>query len=665
MKKLLKILGASIALVILVALTIPLFISSDFLKSQLTAQVKKATGRTLDIKGETSLRLFPAIAVRAQDVTLGNPAGFESAFLVHIDKLETGVALMPLLSKQLHITGITLDGATVNLEQNSAGVKNWEFAKAAPSAAGNDAGAAKKSAPSAVRGFALGDVSISGSAVTYNMHGAKTIAASEINLTIKGADGASPLAVDGHARYQGEPVKVRARAESIKSMLVGTPGKLELKLEMPSATAEFNGTGALKPEGGAEANGHLDLAIGSLPALLTWANGIPPAGTLPKQIDLAADITMQGTQSIALTNLAATIDRAKAEGKLMVNLAGSVPALKGALHVGELDLDAFKSAEAADAESSVSADASASAPQGWSESRLDLSGLRAVNAALDLKVEAIRAGTFAAEDIALNLALRQGVLTLNLAKAALYQGTAKGVVTLDGSSAGAGITADITVDSVNIDTLMTALSGASRLEGKANLALDLRGSGMSERSIVGALGGNGRMRVVDGAVKGVNIAQLLRDAKKGFLFSESTSRSTDFTELTASFTMAQGVLTNKDLFMKSPALRLAGAGTANLPNRTLQYKLTPTIAGTSKGQGGKDQVGGLAIPLLIFGPWSNPSVTPDVAGMVRDGLKNPEALKQNIKDISSQIKNLNSPKDIGRALFGGEKKEAAPAAPAQ
>jgi AsmA protein len=116
-------------------------------------------------------------------------------------------------------------------------------------------------------------------------------------------------------------------------------------------------------------------------------------------------------------------------------------------------------------------------------------------------------------------------------------------------------------------------------------------------------------------------------------------------------------VTNNDLSMKSPVLRVAGKGTVSLPPKTVNYRLEPTIVGSLKGQGDtKDARTGLTIPLVIAGPWANPSITPDVVGMLQDGLKNPEALKQNLKDITGQLKDFNSPKDIGKALLGAPPK---------
>ncbi len=650
LRKLAKILGGILVLLILVLVTVPFFISSDFLKAQLIAQVKKTTGRTLEIKEAPPHSGFSPISPSAADVTLGNPAGFNSAYFVHIDKLETGAALSPLLSKQLHVTGITLDGATINLEQTANGAKNWEFAadKTKEAAAESADKSAKSSSP--MTNFALGDVHIKNSAFTYNAAGAKSVAASDISLTLSGTDGASPLTFDGSARYQGEAVKTHIWIEQIKPFLAGKATKLTASIDLPGGVVQYEGTGSMGDD--INADGKLETTISSLPSLMTWATGVPPAGALPKTVELHTNFALRGSKSIFLTEMTAEADETKLDGKLAINLADAVPAIRGTMHVGTLDLNQFKNAES----SNASAAAAKSAPSnGWSDERIDLSGLRAVNANLDLKIDAIRSGNLEIGESAAQVGLTNGLLKLFIVKAALYEGSIKGSVDVNGSGPSANIATNIALEGVQIEPLMTALSGKSRLKGKANLTFALRGNGVSERAIVSTLEGNGSLKVADGAVKGVNIAQFLRDAKKGFLFGSNSSESTDFTELTATFTVQQGILTNKDLAMKSPALRLSGSGTVNLPSRALNYKLMPTIAATSKGQGGKDNVGGLTIPLLISGPWSNPQVVPDVAGLVQENLKDPTALKQNLKDIKSQIKNINSPKDIGRALFGGSK----------
>jgi AsmA protein len=663
LRKIAKIAGGSVAVVVVGLVAVPFFIPADYLKSQLVMQVKAATGRDLVIKGKTSLTLFPNIAVSAEDVTLGNPQGFKSPYLVQLKKLETGAALRPLLAKELRITGITLVGATLNLEQNASGAKNWDFtaAKKDDAAPAQTASEVKKEQTgSPLKALAIGDIVLKDSAVSFSKAGAVPLIAKEINLTLRGADGSKALTLDGDLVYQNQKVSAKVAVDQMKALMAGKSSPVEVSVSVPSGNVKFSGNAANDKD--IAVDGKLDVSVDNLPNLLGWATGKPAGAGLPKKITLASKLGVKGTQEIVLNDLALSVDALSTTGKLALNLAGAVPSVRGALHMEELNLDALGGGNSASAPAAQSASSpAASGSDGWSDAKIDLSGLRAANANLDLTINKLVSGKVDVTNIATSLALSNGVMKLNLANAKLYGGTAKGAVSVDGSSAAAGIGTNIALIGIQIEPLMTALSGTSRLEGTTNLTLAVNGQGASQRAIVNSLGGNASLSVADGALKGINIASFLRDAKKGFL-SSSSSEKTDFSELTATFQIAQGIVTNNDLSMKSPVLRVSGKGTVSLPPKTVNYRLEPTIVGSLKGQGDtKDGRTGLTIPLVITGPWSNPAITPDVTGMLQEGLKNPEALKQNLKDIKGQLKDLNSPKDIGKALFGGKAAQPAPA----
>jgi AsmA protein len=639
MKKLLKMFGSLIAFVIIALLAAPMFISADFIRQQLTTQVKNATGRDLVIKGNTSIKLFPNIAVSAEDVTLGNPEGFTSPYLVSLKKLETGAALKPLLAKELRITGVTLVGATLNLEQNAAGAKNWDFA-----------GAKKEEKPetktaegsSPLKAFAIGDIVLKDTVVNFSKPGAKPIAAKDINLTLSGADGSKALKLDGSAIYQNEKVSANLAVDKMKALMAGKTSPVVADIALPSGAIKFKGTAG--QEGGLTVNGGLDVAIADLPKLLTWATG-KQAADQPKKIALKSNVEAKGAQAIALNDLSFSVDALSGNGKLALNLAGK-PSVNGALNIPTLDLNAMKGGKGGD---KTSPEKSPAAAGGWSDEKIDFSGLNAVNANLDLAIGALKSGNINVSDIKTNVAINDGALKMNLANASLYGGSAKGVV----SASAGGIGTNMVLSSIDIEQLMTALSGASRLEGKTNLTLAVKGAGSSQRAIVSSLAGNAALKVNDGAVKGMNIASFLRDAKKAFIFSDNKTEKTDFTEMTATFQIAQGVVSNQDLSMKSPVLRIAGKGTVSLPPRTLNYRLESTLVGSLKGQGDDKERSGITIPLVITGPWSAPSVTPDLTATITDALKDPTAIKENIRNIKDTIGDINSPKDIGKALLGG------------
>lgn len=640
MKKFLKIIGVFVVLSIAALLAAPMFISADFLKEQLTAQVKNATGRDLTINGKTSLTLFPTIAVSAEDVTLGNPIGFKSPFFAQFKKFETGAALKPLLAKELRITGVTLTGAVVNLEQNEAGAQNWNFAgkKKQEKVAQPDDGSSR------LKAMAIGDIIIKDSAISYAKAGVKLISAKDITLKISGADGSKALRLDGSALFEGEKIVAKLAIDKMKALMAGKNSPVDLTVALPASSLKFKGTAG--QEGGLAVNGVLDVAIADLPKLTAWATGKSGAVSVPKKLSLKTNIAAKAAETVALNDLAFSADAIAMTGKLAFALGG-VPDVKGVLSIPELDVNALKNGKAESPKNSPAP------PTGWSDERMDFSALKAANANLDIVIGALKFGGINASDMKANITTKDGSLKLNIGNAGVYGGSAKGVV--HASSAGVG--SNLTFSGIDIEQLMTALSGKSRLTGKANFTLAVNGSGNSQRAIISTLNGNGSLQVVDGSVKGINIASFLRDAKKGFLFSDGATEKTDFTELTGTFQIAQGIVSNQDLSMKSPVLRLAGKGTVSLPPKTVNYRLEPTLVATTKGQGDTKDRSGITIPLLISGAWANPSITPDLTVAITDALKDPAKLKENLMNIKTGVKDFNSPSDIGAALLGNKKAE--------
>ena len=95
------------------------------------------------------------------------------------------------------------------------------------------------------------------------------------------------------------------------------------------------------------------------------------------------------------------------------------------------------------------------------------------------------------------------------------------------------------------------------------------------------LNGRAAFTFLDGAVKGVNIGRMIREAKARIegepLPPSDEPLQTDFTELSGSINFTDGVGRNDDLHAKSPLLRIRGKGTADLPREQVDYLLTTAI----------------------------------------------------------------------------------------
>ena len=140
------------------------------------------------------------------------------------------------------------------------------------------------------------------------------------------------------------------------------------------------------------------------------------------------------------------------------------------------------------------------------------------------------------------------------------------------------------------------------------------------------MAGNASLSLADGALKGVDIAGSIRELKnkvnilKAKDASADQSKKTDFSELTATFSIKNGVAHNEDLAMKAPILRLAkgdSRGDIDIGNEKINYLAKPTIVKSLKGQGGADldNLAGIAIPLKISGTFAEPKYNLDFAAV--------------------------------------------------
>ena len=238
-------------------------------------------------------------------------------------------------------------------------------------------------------------------------------------------------------------------------------------------------------------------------------------------------------------------------------------------------------------------------------------------------------------------------LTLNL-----YEGSAAGNLSVN--AAGNQVAVKQKLTGISINPLMKDLADKDLLEGRGNVALDVSSRGDTVTAIKKALGGTASLSLKDGAIKGINLAQTLRDikGKLGGTHTEhaNAGEKTDFSELTASLKIAKGVAHNDDLAMKSPFVRLAGAGDIDIGGGQMNYLAKVSVVGSSSGQGGKDleQLKGLTIPLRVTGPFDALSYKLELGDLAA------EAAKAKLEEKKEEIKSKATDQIKGKlkGLFG-------------
>ena len=246
-----------------------------------------------------------------------------------------------------------------------------------------------------------------------------------------------------------------------------------------------------------------------------------------------------------------------------------------------------------------------------------LETLRALNLDGVLNIGRLTVNKLLAEELQLKVKARDGKLSLKQQIRKFYQGGYQGEAVIDSAGKSPRTLINAKATGIQIGPLLKDLSGQDRLIGKGGFSANLNTSGNTLGAVKRTLGGEFDFRFEDGAVKGFNLAQTVRDAKARLsgqpVVKSDEPLQTDFSELTASGSISKGVISNQDLLAKSPYLRVEGAGKVNIVAEDLDYKVRAVVVKSAKGQGGEGlkELEGVTIPVHLTGAYARPSVTID------------------------------------------------------
>nr|WP_294840478.1 AsmA family protein [uncultured Methylotenera sp.] len=325
-------------------------------------------------------------------------------------------------------------------------------------------------------------------------------------------------------------------------------------------------------------------------------------------------------QKLALSGLNVKFDDSQIKGGLGISQFHK-PLYSFDLDIDQLNLDKYVIASDKPAtESKASAGASSA------DAPLDLSALKALNANGSIRIGNLRYGKTKASNVRVDLKAADGVATIAPLSANLYQGSMNGSLRVDARST-PSIAFKQDMKGIAIGPLLVDSINNDMLDGKGTLSVDVTASGNTVGAMKKALNGTSSLQLADGAVKGIDIAGTIRNAKSKInIFKDKNSigadqtQKTDFSELTASFNIKNGVAHNEDLAMKAPILRLAkgdSRGDIDIANETINYLAKPTIVKSLKGQGGAelDSLAGVSIPVKVTGTFSAPKYGIDFAAL--------------------------------------------------
>jgi uncharacterized protein involved in outer membrane biogenesis len=107
------VLAIPVVLILLAALLVPLLVDKDQVIEIAARTLQEQTGAILTVKGESSLSVFPTLGITLGDAAIALPG--EPPQTVQMRALEVGVQLLPLLSRQIEIGTLRLDGLNASI----------------------------------------------------------------------------------------------------------------------------------------------------------------------------------------------------------------------------------------------------------------------------------------------------------------------------------------------------------------------------------------------------------------------------------------------------------------------------------------------------------------------------------------------------------------------
>ncbi len=629
MGKLLKIIAGLVLLIIVAAVVAPMVIDPNDYREEIQAVVKDKTGRDLTIKGDLSLSIFPWVGVGINDVSLSNAAGFSAQYFAEIKQANVKVKLLPLLSQQVEVSTVVLKGMSLNLAKNKAGVTNWDDL-AQPSADNTKAtttASDEKSSAAGLGALAIGGLQIVDANITWNdASKGESYSLADLDLTTDALSLGSPMGIELAFTVDSSKPKATVRLKLNGDLVINTG--LD-KFDFQNMTLAVDAAGDPVP------NGAMQIEVAS---------------------HLIADLS--GSGSLTLNPISIKFDDSTLTGQASVNNF-TKPAIGFDLTVDTINVDRYLP-KATENESQASS--SQSVPPPAAAALIPVQTIRSLNIDGLFKVQSLVVNKLTAQQVSLKVVAKNGVLKTEQAVKQFYNGSYSGKTTVDARQNTPRISVKEQASGINIEPLLMDLMGESSISGVANINADLTMRGNTIAAFKSALNGTANFSFQDGAVTGVDVGALMKQAEavlKGDMSALATQGEgkTPFTDMSGSAQITNGLVNNKDLLVASPLINITGAGTASLVSEALDYRLTlqRTKALSETEAADSKDLKNLLIPVNVAGTFAEPSVQLDVKALVlatqKEKIEEKKAeLKEKLNEkINEKLKGKAG--DLLRSLF--------------
>ncbi len=534
-------------------------IKPDKYRAQIADTLSKQIGRSVGLNGPMNLNItMSGIGLGIQNVSIGNPVWASRPEMAKIGKLELGIALMPLLQHQLVVTKLNVGSADILLETNAANQNNWDMKPAASTEAAPPAPAVGKkvaATSSSPVGIRINELSVTDSKLGIRGKDGKTNTLDLKKLALSPAASGTTISFDGD--YDGKPVEINLTADTT-DIIDAT--KWPFKANVSYDKYRF------------EAEGKAD----------------------------------RDRKSYEITTYTLSADGSSVKGSMVADLSGAVPSIRGSISANSLNVSDFMPPASPEQEKAAKAPATGE-QRLFSTAPLDLSGLKAADASIDLMLGDVKFNKTTLDHLAAKIQLANGKLILSPLKATLGSSDIEGKVEVDGTGSIAQYNLSIKAPTIELGDLQKAAGISPVVTGKGDADIELSGSGDSLHELAASTNGQISVIAANGTISTASAGAVAGGLMQ--ILSPGGNSSPTLDCMAVRYVVAKGIAKDNGILMDSSASTVAGKGGFDLGAETVDMTLNakPKLVNTQ----------GFMPPLVISGPLTSPHYNIDTAGAIK------------------------------------------------
>lgn len=707
MKRLLKIVlivfGVLVALIVAAAIILPFVVDPNQYKDEIEALVEQKTGREFTLKGDIELSVFPWLGVEIGAAKLANAKNFPDKPMLAFQHAGVSVRLLPLLTGEIKIGTVSLDGVRVRLAINESGKSNWQSLVKHLTTGDKKSDQPQQKKPDTQNGegglpvsdLSIGAIEVTDAAITFRNAPADSVYKLrdvdffaenlvlgepfpvELNFALKSNQPAVTMetqlsaVIDANVadklyQFSDLLVQVDASGKAVpggeQQLTLTANGKVNLKSghlsvgELKLQTAGVTVTGQVE---GSDILGEPNLK-GALtvhqfdPRAVMHNLGIEPPKTAGEDVLSSASLKtqFQGTlESITLNPLVVHLDQSTLKGQASVSNFAQ-PNIAFDMTLDQLNVDRYlppSSNKQGDQQKSATAKSSQTKPASG-PLVISLGPLKAFDLDGRLSVGKLTVANIKFNQAELAVTAHDGVLRIQPLGARLYNGELHIESNINAAGKAPSYSIQGELSGLHLGPLLQDLIGQDKLSALANLTLDLSTAGDTVPEMKRNLEGTISFALENGAFKGFDLAGILALAAEklfGVSRDANTNGKTPFSKFTATFAVEDGILKGGGLNLNTEYAQLTGEGTFNIVTNQLDYTFKATIPKNATGDI-LEELAGYTIPIQVSGNLLSPSYSLELTGALKSvaqqklAEEKAELKKEVQKEIKQQKKELRN-----------------------